>query len=306
MLGRLLRGLLALAWSASAATGWWLRESQGWHGAQALAFALIAPIAFHPLVLAPQFAFAAWRRRGVPMPGRRLGTGLRAWAGEAVASVRTFWWLQPWFGERALPEGTNAGRVPVLFVHGYFCNRAVWTPLAARLAARGHATASVNLEPVFGPIDAYAGIVDEAVRSLRARTGAPKVALVCHSMGGLAARAWLRAHCADSAAVVVTLGTPHRGTELAAVGFGRNVRQMRRNSAWLQALADAEAARVRALFTVILTEDDNIVVPPTAQTLEGARETVVLRGLGHVRLAQDERAWRHVEAALDAAQGRPA
>jgi triacylglycerol esterase/lipase EstA (alpha/beta hydrolase family) len=54
--------------------------------------------------------------------------------------------------------------------------------------------------------------VDKAVADLRQRTGAAQVALVCHSMGGLVARAYLRAYGDEAVACVVTLGSPHRGT----------------------------------------------------------------------------------------------
>ena len=170
--------------------------------------------------------------------------------------------------------------------------------MARRLARRGHAVAAIDLEPPFASIDAYAPQVRDAVEALRARTGATRVALVGHSMGGLAARAYLRA-CGDEAiACVVTLGTPHRGTVHAALGRARNVRQMRRDSEWLQRLAADEPLERRRLFTVVLSHQDNIVAPQAIQTLPDAR-TVRLHGLGHISLAYDAKVAGIVEAALD-------
>ena len=80
---------------------------------------------------------------------------------------------------------------------------------------------AVNLEPVFGSIDGYAPQIDAAVQQLTETTGLPPL-LVCHSMGGLAARAWLKRMNAESRVHhVVTIGTPHRGTSFADWGVGR-------------------------------------------------------------------------------------
>jgi hypothetical protein len=100
---------------------------------------------------------------------------------------------------------------------------------------------------------------------------------------------------------VVTLGTPHRGTWLARFSRAANVVQMRLDCEWLRALAGGETPTTRALFTVVISHHDNIVVPAAIQTLEGAR-TVELVGRGHVELAYDRGVWAHVAAALDAAQ----
>eukprot|EP01035_Chromulina_nebulosa_P009829 gene9830-13259_t len=52
--------------------------------------------------------------------------------------------------------------------------------------------------------------------------------LLCHSMGGLAVRAWLRAHQADGRVHrVLTLGTPHGGTWLGRFSHAPPWRQMR-------------------------------------------------------------------------------
>ena len=91
-------------------------------------------------------------------------------------------------------------------------------------------------------------------RSLRvtAATAQPPM-LVCHSMGGLAARAWLRD--ADPARVhrIVTIGTPHRGTWLARFGRTVNGRQMRMGGEWLRKLEGERAGtRQVALHLLVL------------------------------------------------------
>ncbi|MEK9777429.1 MAG: alpha/beta fold hydrolase, partial [Quisquiliibacterium sp.] len=188
--------------------------------------------------------------------------------------------------------------VPVVLVHGYFCNRQVWGPLARWLSMRGHPLIGVDLEPLFCPIDDYLPLLDDAVRALQAATGAPGVALVCHSMGGLVARAYLRRHPRAAVRCVVTLGTPHRGTVHARLGTGANVRQMRPDSTWLRELAATETKETNARYTVIFSHHDNIVAPHQSQQLPGARN-IGLGGLGHLSLALNERTWRVVADALD-------
>lgn len=302
--GQFLLGTGLAAWLAG--TG---RSSIG----AAVAIGIVAPIAMHAVVLTADFAIA-WIARGArPDDAPRHGfmRGLRAWvvawARELVDSTRTFSVSQPLLARRAFAVGAaHDQRLPVLLIHGYFCNRALWRPMAARLVAGGHAVDAVDLEPPFASIDDYTPRIAAAVDALRARTGAPQVALIGHSMGGLAARAYLRAYGDEAVACVVTLGTPHRGTVHARFGRGRNVLQMRRDSDWLRALAAEEPRERLERFTVVLSWQDNIVAPQAIQTLPGAR-TVMLHGLGHISLVYDATVARIVLESLAAAEsGLPA
>jgi triacylglycerol esterase/lipase EstA (alpha/beta hydrolase family) len=144
------------------------------------------------------------------------------------------------------------------------------------------------LAPVTGSIDAYVPLVEAGVDALLVATGAAKVVIVAHSMGGLVARAWMRDHGTGRVARVVTIGTPHHGTSLASFGVGLNAQQMRRDGAWLQALAASEDAEKRALITSIYSHHDNIVAPQTSSELEGARN-LAFGGVGHVALGANPR-----------------
>lgn len=289
--------LIAIAVVSLAA---WLHAARGWHPAIALLAAACVPVLVNAAILGKQFAITAWLRRR-SRPDLAFGTTawLRAWAGEIVASLRTFLYAQIRYGAQPLPSGNDRERLPVLLVHGYFCNRGIWRPFARWLAARGHAVDSVNLEPMFASIDDYVPIVAAGVDRLRARTGAPRVALVAHSMGGLVVRAYLAAGGHEAVAAAITLGTPHRGTWMARFGTGRNVAQMRPDCDWLRALATREAATARVTpFTVVLSHHDNIVAPQSIQTLEGAR-TIELTGRGHVELAYDHGVWQRALEAIE-------
>ena len=225
------------------------------------------------------------RRDATPAAGR--WALLRAWWLEALTCTWVFGWLQP-FAHRQQPDWlppTPTGQRGVVLVHGFLCNRGVWLPWLPELRARGHAYVALTLEPAFGSVDDYVAAIDTAMRQVQAATGLPPV-LVGHSMGGLAARAWLRTLAQPPAQCVhriLTLGTPHHGTWPARFSHTTNGMQMRLDSPWLQALAASEGAAQRALFSCWYSDCDNIVYPTRSATLDGA-ENHLLHGLGHVHM----------------------
>lgn len=304
MIAWLVRAILAGELVAALVAGWWLAVYRGWPLWAATVGAAALPVLLHAWVIGLQSLGGAWHRarfaRGTEHGALPLRDALRAWLGETAASLRSFVLLMPWFGDTPLPSGRDPRRVPVVLVHGYFCNRAVWRPLARWLAARGHPVDSVNLEPPFAPVEHYLPALEKAVERLQVRTGATRVALLGHSMGGLVIRAWIAQHGHHRVSAVVTLGSPHQGTWSARFGLGRNVAQMQPGSRFLAGLDASETLAIRALFTVILTLHDNIVMPQAAQTLAGAHHRV-LQGVGHMALVHADAVRPLLAEALDRA-----
>jgi triacylglycerol esterase/lipase EstA (alpha/beta hydrolase family) len=169
-------------------------------------------------------------------------------------------------------------------VHGFVCNRGLWTPWLRQLRTAGVPFIALNLEPVFGSIDDYPPLIEAAVQQLERATG-EKPLLVGHSMGGLAIRAWLARHAADARVRgVLTLGSPHQGTWLAKLShITANTRQMRPGGEWLTQLAAAEPASRRELFLCVWGHGDNIVFPASNARLPGARECHI-RATAHIDL----------------------
>jgi len=218
------------------------------------------------------------------------------WA-EYSSSVRVFMLRQPWPRRPngvqmplATPNG-QAGAIPVLLVHGYLCNHRVWDNMARALRQAGHPVLAVDLEPLFGSIDSYASVIEAALQRLQTDTGAPQVALVGHSMGGLAIRAWLRTqHTAqlDRVARILTLGTPHQGTRMPQPVATTNGVQMHWHSPWIQALQASEGAAQHALMHIALNLNDNICFPQAAQVLPGVAVTE-FHGIGHLEMCRHPR-----------------
>ncbi|CAM3986777.1 MULTISPECIES: lipase family alpha/beta hydrolase [Pseudoalteromonas] len=98
----------------------------------------------------------------------------------------------------------------VVVLHGLYMSGFVMRPLCSQLEKSGlsilnlsYNTLSPDRAAIFKQIDDF---IDDK-----------STALVCHSMGGLVARAYLAANSSQSQNVekVITLGTPHKGSHIA-------------------------------------------------------------------------------------------
>ena len=257
----------------------------GWRWEQSPVSAVVGAllIAFgYSIVLAIEFVLLM---RVVPDPAVPAPSWFdvtRAWWSETCTTPRVFYWRQPfrWRAEADSVEGRE-GKRGVVFIHGFVCNRGFWNPWMRAMRARGHPFVAVNLEPVFGSIEDYGPIIGDAVARVP-RAGGLAPILVCHSMGGLAARAWLRSRGAGAPIHhVVTIGSPHHGTWLGRFSNTTNGRQMRHEGDWVARLARHSPG---VPFTCWYSNCDTIVFPASTATLPGADNRLV-RGAAHVALA---------------------
>ena len=180
---------------------------------------------------------------------------------------------------------TASKQLPVLFVHGYVCNKGIWAPMLGYLWRRGLSNLfTMDLETPFGDIEDYAKAVAARVERICEGTRSSKVILVGHSMGGLVARAYIE-HLGGEKRVakLISIGVPHHGTRLARVAPGINASQMRLNSAWLDELNRDENVRSGIEHVNIYSVHDNVVVPQTSAEF-GMAHNVPLKGKGHFGL----------------------
>jgi triacylglycerol lipase len=261
----------------------------------AAAFALAGLFALRIGITLPPCIYAWFVLSPQPRPG--AAQAVRMYLCEFLAFMMNFvvvspferWWMGP---DRLHP---TPGRPPVLLIHGYACSRAAWWRTRRRLENAGWTVATLNLEPIYTSIDNYVEPVARRVDEVLAATGAERLIMVGHSMGGLVARAYLRLHGGSKVARLVTLGTPHGGSELARVGFGGNARQMEPGNPWLTALAGTE---VPVDTLTIFSPYDNYVMPPSNLLLPGAQARVI-DGVCHLSMLYSPRV---VDALLEALQ----
>ncbi|MBO3715490.1 MAG: alpha/beta fold hydrolase [Candidatus Accumulibacter sp.] len=266
--------------------------------------ALAGVLGLRAVLVATSYACAfAWHS---PAPRLRAAPALRMVLAEYAAFVVSFVLIFPvercWMGADRLPRvagGAAGRRLPVLLVHGYGCSRGAWWWLRRRLEAAGWTVATISLEPVYASIDDYVEPLARRIDAVLAQTGSDRLLLVGHSMGGLVARRYLQRCGSARVARLVTLGTPHQGSQLAHIGAGENARQMRPHSDWLRALANPAPL----LDTVVIySPHDNFVMPQANLELPGATARAI-DGLGHLAMLFSPRVAVALLAALAAAGG---
>jgi triacylglycerol lipase len=253
--------------------------------AAALGFALLLGV--YLLFTLATFAICWPRSRG-DGPGQNIGivAACRTIFTEWFAFFALFGVIQPFadsfFSVRSHPR--RAEKLPVLLVHGYRCNSGLWWWMIPRLRAAGFAAEAIDLEPALASIDKFAEQLHHAIEAYLQETGSLKLRLVTHSMGGLAARAYLKRYGGQRVDKVITLACGHHGTRIACFGLGKAAREMEPGSAWLAALPEPAPAPVVTVWTA----QDNFIAPQTSSRLAGAQD-IILTGMGHLTLVFSRR-----------------
>lgn len=179
---------------------------------------------------------------------------------------------------RKLGDGNG---VPVIFIHGYFQNRAdfVWMAKQFRKASLGPLY-GFNY-PWFDSVDRNVARLDRFVERVRSETGAAQVNLVAHSLGGIVVLEYAHA-AADKVARCITIGTPHNGVKWRGPIPGRAAEALREGTAFT---TERQQRTVASPTLSIYSTHDNIVHPPSTSEL-GPRggSDVAIDGLGHLSL----------------------
>jgi triacylglycerol lipase len=203
---------------------------------------------------------------------------------------------------------------PVVLVPGYGGSTGSLEVLAARLRAAGRDARVMAL-----PGDGRGDLTDQAkalaveVASVRRQTGADSVDVVGYSAGGVVARLWV--HDFGGAAVarrVVTLGSPHHGTDLAGIAGAllpascpTACQQLEPDSTLLAGLNTGTQTAGGPQFVSIWTTADDVVIPPDSAVLAGAVDISVQSvcassRVGHTDLPSDRVVERMVVRELGA------
>ena len=167
---------------------------------------------------------------------------------------------------------------PVVLVPGYGGSTSALQVLAARVRAAGRTAVVVDLPgDGTGDLREAAEAVDAAVERAVAG-GAPSVDLVGYSAGGVTVRWWLRElDGVERARRVVTLGSPHHGTTIAATALALSpgacpeaCRQLAPDSELLDRLNAGDETPAGPAYLALWTTQDRTVTPPDSGRLEGA------------------------------------
>lgn len=261
-----------------------------WRGVVAAASDLLMLTGVYPFVPHAGMVWSRWRKER-PSPPGQLRAAVREWgAAVALSAARPLGFL-PMPG-----EGTRGPR-PIVLVHGYAMNRANFVLLARRLAAAG-------LGPIYGfeywtlgKTGAAARRLGAYVDEVLATTGATAVDVIGHSMGGVVGRYYVTLGDGDGkVANLITIGAPHSGTDVSAIGLGAPTKELFLNSTLIQRLDAAPRPR-RTRLTVIWSRSDALVPGARHARIDGVDE-VLYDDLGHLSLLTDGRVASEVIARL--------
>ncbi len=186
----------------------------------------------------------------------------------------------------------NAG-TPIILIHGVVDNRSVFTMIKRGLRRRGFGRIiTLNYSPLTDDVRVVAERLEALVEALCIETGYERVHVIGHSMGGLVARYFVQRMGGDSRVhTLVTLGTPHQGSELAKLVPHPVARQMRPGSDILAELA-APSPGCRTRFVAVWSDLDQMIVPKANARIEHGdlnARNVFVSSVGHNSLPVDGR-----------------
>jgi triacylglycerol lipase len=186
-----------------------------------------------------------------------------------------------------LPSATPAQaaeRDPILFVHGFSGNSSNWWVMKGWFERDGWTQVYNWQYNSFQSNVTTAGQIRDKVNQIKRETGASKVDLVTHSMGGLSSRYYLKnlggtAHVDDW----VSIGGPNNGTSWAWGCFTSSCVQMRANSSFLNALNSGDPTPGGVNYGTFWSPCDEIIIPQRSVILTGATNTRT-GCIGHISL----------------------
>ncbi|MFJ5289786.1 esterase/lipase family protein [Streptomyces sp. NPDC088348] len=202
------------------------------------------------------------------------------------------------------PDPADPGHRPVVLLHGFVDNRSVFVLLRRSLLRHGwQHPESLNYSLLTCDIRAAAELLGHHIEEICARTGHEDVDIVGHSLGGLIARYYVQRLGGDRRVrTLVTLGTPHEGTQIAQLMSAHPlVRQMLPRSDVIEELR-RPAPGCRTRFVSFWSELDHLMIPVEAGRIDHPdliTTNVRVSGIGHLALPVHPAVAAAIRQALD-------
>lgn len=154
---------------------------------------------------------------------------------------------------------------PVVLIHGLYHNVSAWTLFRRRLLAAGFANLYLfHYSSWNQTLPALVTKLEQLLVTVREQFPDRPPILIGHSLGGLLGRA-----CAQSLPAtarlggLVTLGTPHKGSKLAALGVGKLARSLIYQGSLIEQLEQGKRT-VTIPCVALCSPLDNMVLPQQA------------------------------------------
>jgi triacylglycerol esterase/lipase EstA (alpha/beta hydrolase family) len=195
------------------------------------------------------------------------------------------------FASRWVPFNRKTGGTgtPIFLIHGYLNGYTVWRFHKWMLEKRGFGPVyMVSLGHPFSSIRGYPEIVKREVERI---APGKKIILIGHSMGGLVSILYAAKLAKEgSVAAVMTIGSPLRGTPVAAwIGIGQNAKEMRRGSDLVGDIQKGLESGKAPLYHIAARCDELVVPGESALHGKDPSRNVLLEGIGHASLLFSKR-----------------
>lgn len=169
-----------------------------------------------------------------------------------------------------------AANDPILFVHGWNSNSSAFATFESRFAADGWTDAQLEnwSYNTSQSNKTTASQVGAKVDQLLAATGAAKVDVITHSMGGLSSRWYLKFLGGDAKVDEwVSLGGPNHGTDTARFCWQTSCSEMRPGSAFLSELNAGDETPGAVNYRTWWSPCDEVINPDSSTPVSGATNT---------------------------------
>jgi triacylglycerol lipase len=214
-----------------------------------------------------------------------------------------------WYPGGVLDAGVRPGRpsgdagydTPVLLVHGFGHNRSGWYVLDRRLRRSGFTSVHSFNYNAFAGVPRLAELLAARVDLLRAVTGADRVHVVSHSLGGILLRWYVQELGGDeTVGTAITVASPHEGAPACRVAAGRTAQELRPGSWLLRRLE--RTARPSPVQWVAYYSNLDLLVPSTSAMIRHpalAAHNLLAKDLGHVSIMVAPRVTRSITEQLE-------
>jgi triacylglycerol lipase len=169
---------------------------------------------------------------------------------------------------------------PVVFVHGYTGNASNWVTAMSVFRLNGWASSDLFAYEY----DSYGDNVTNArglasfVDNVKARTGASKVAVVNHSMGGLVSQYYLKVLGGNTSVshLASIAGANHGTTYAGACLIYTTCQQMYPGSSFISQITAGDETPGSTKYATWYSACDGVIIPYTSTRLSGATNNNVL------------------------------
>jgi triacylglycerol lipase len=173
-------------------------------------------------------------------------------------------------------ELVEPARHPIVFVHGWQGSASTWNTMVSRFKADGW-TAAELYTWTYNSNQSNATTAKQLqakIDSVLAATGASKVDVITHSMGGLSSRYYAKNLGGDlKIDAWVSLGGPNHGTDWAYACFSTSCLEMRPGSTFLKSLNATDETPGAPRYATWWSPCDEVINPDSSVPLSGATNT---------------------------------